>query len=99
VTTSPDSASSGKAHHGELRHPRAHRHGGANWAEAQAAKAGKSKQQWLDDTCREWGIPSGRWATMEEVSDLVVFLASDRASYINGAQIAVDGGYSINIRA
>jgi len=69
------------------------------WAEAQAAKAGKSKQQWLDDTCREWGIPSGRWATMEEVSDLVVFLASDRASYVNGAQIAVDGGYSINIRA
>ena len=56
------------------------------WAEAQAAKAGKSKQQWLDDTCREWGIPSGRWATMEEVSDLVVFLASDRASYVNGAQ-------------
>jgi len=69
------------------------------WAEAQAAKAGKSKQQWLDDTCLEWGIPSGRWATMEEVSDLVVFLASDRASYINGATIAVDGGYSINIRA
>jgi 3-oxoacyl-[acyl-carrier protein] reductase len=69
------------------------------WAEAQAAKAGKSKQQWLDDTCHEWGIPSGRWATMEEVSDLVVFLASDRAGYINGATIAVDGGYSINIRA
>lgn len=69
------------------------------WAEAQAAKAGKSKQQWLDDTCLEWGIPSGRWATMEEVSDVVVFLASDRASYVNGAQIAVDGGYSINVRA
>jgi NAD(P)-dependent dehydrogenase (short-subunit alcohol dehydrogenase family) len=69
------------------------------WAEAQAAKAGKSKQVWLDDTCREWGIPSGRWATMEEVSDVVVFLASDRASYVNGATIAVDGGYSINIRA
>ena len=69
------------------------------WAEAQAAKVGKSKQQWLDDTCREWGIPSGRWATMEEVSDVVVFLASDRASYVNGATIAVDGGYSINVRA
>jgi 3-oxoacyl-[acyl-carrier protein] reductase len=69
------------------------------WAEAQAAKAGKSKQEWLDDTCREWGIPSGRWATMEEVSDVVVFLASDRASYVNGATIAVDGGYSINVRA
>jgi 3-oxoacyl-[acyl-carrier protein] reductase len=36
---------------------------------------------------------------MDEVSDMVVFLASDRASYVNGAQIAVDGGYSINVRA
>jgi NAD(P)-dependent dehydrogenase (short-subunit alcohol dehydrogenase family) len=69
------------------------------WAEAQATKQGKTKQQWLDDTCREWGIVSGRWATMEEVSDVVVFLASDRAAYVNGAQIAVDGGYSINVRA
>ena len=69
------------------------------WAEAQAKLQGKTKQQWLDDTCREWGIVSGRWARMDEVSDMVVFLASDRASYVNGAQIAVDGGYSINVRA
>jgi len=27
-----------------------------------------------------------------------VFLASDRARYVNGAQIAVDGGYSVNAR-
>jgi 3-oxoacyl-[acyl-carrier protein] reductase len=68
------------------------------WAQAQADKLGKTKQQFLDDTCREWGIVSDRWASMEEVSDVVVFLASDRASYVNGAQIAVDGGYSINVR-
>jgi enoyl-[acyl-carrier-protein] reductase (NADH) len=36
---------------------------------------------------------------MEEVSDVVVFLSSDRASYVNGASIHVDGGYSINVRA
>jgi NAD(P)-dependent dehydrogenase (short-subunit alcohol dehydrogenase family) len=35
---------------------------------------------------------------MEEVADLVVFLASDRAAYINGAQVALDGGYAINPR-
>jgi NAD(P)-dependent dehydrogenase (short-subunit alcohol dehydrogenase family) len=35
---------------------------------------------------------------MEEVADTVVFIASDRARYINGAQIAVDGGYSVNAR-
>jgi 3-oxoacyl-[acyl-carrier protein] reductase len=35
---------------------------------------------------------------MEEVSDVVAFLASDRASYVNGARITVDGGYTINTR-
>jgi 3-oxoacyl-[acyl-carrier protein] reductase len=70
-----------------------------NWAEAQAKARGVSKQQFLDDVCKEWGIVSGRWATMEEVTDLVVYLASDRASYVNGARIPVDGGYTINVRA
>jgi 3-oxoacyl-[acyl-carrier protein] reductase len=59
---------------------------------------GQTKQQFLDDTCRDWGIPSRRWGTMEEVSDVVTFLASDRASYVNGARITVDGGYTINTR-
>ncbi len=36
--------------------------------------------------------PLGRIATREEVADLVVFLASARASFINGQNIAVDGG-------
>jgi 3-oxoacyl-[acyl-carrier protein] reductase len=69
------------------------------WAEAQAKLRGVSKQQFLDDVCKEWGIVSGRWATMEEVTDLVVYLSSDRASYVNGARIPVDGGYTINVRA
>jgi 3-oxoacyl-[acyl-carrier protein] reductase len=70
-----------------------------SWAEAQAALRGVSKEQFLADVCKEWGIVSGRWATMEEVTDLVVYLASDRASYVNGARIPVDGGYTINVRA
>jgi 3-oxoacyl-[acyl-carrier protein] reductase len=70
-----------------------------SWAEAQAKIRGVSKQQFLDDVCKEWGIVSGRWATMQEVTDLVVYLASDRASYVNGARIPVDGGYTINVRA
>jgi len=28
----------------------------------------------------------------------VAFLASDRARYVNGARITVDGGYTINVR-
>lgn len=68
------------------------------WATASGAQHPKGKQGFLDDICRAWGIVSGRWATMEEVSDTVVFLASDRARYINGARIPIDGGYSINSR-
>ena len=37
-------------------------------------------------------VPLGRFGTVEEVSGLVTFLASDRASYITGAVIDVAGG-------
>ena len=36
--------------------------------------------------------PCGRLATRQEVADLVVFLASSRAGFINGQNIRVDGG-------
>ena len=37
-------------------------------------------------------IPLGRLGRPEELADLIVFLASERSSYITGASIAVDGG-------
>ena len=37
-------------------------------------------------------VPMRRLGRPEEFADLVVFLASERASYINGVSIAVDGG-------
>jgi len=37
-------------------------------------------------------VPLGRYGTAEEAADLIVFLASERASYITGTTIQVDGG-------
>jgi 3-oxoacyl-[acyl-carrier protein] reductase len=37
-------------------------------------------------------IPLGRWGTPQEFGDVACFLASDRARYVTGATIVVDGG-------
>ncbi|MBC86395.1 MAG: short-chain dehydrogenase [Bdellovibrionaceae bacterium] len=37
-------------------------------------------------------VPTGRLGEPKELADLVTFLASERAAYINGQVIAVDGG-------
>jgi NAD(P)-dependent dehydrogenase (short-subunit alcohol dehydrogenase family) len=42
-------------------------------------------------------IPARRIGKMEEVAHLIVFLASDLASFINGAEINVDGGMRLNV--
>jgi 3-oxoacyl-[acyl-carrier protein] reductase len=42
----------------------------------------------------EQNIPSGRFGTAEEIADVVVFLASDRARWVTGACLNVDGGQS-----
>ena len=68
------------------------------WAERVAQQRGMTKQQFLDHVYDTWGILAKRWGTMEECADAVVFLASDRAAYINGAKLTVDGGYSVNVR-
>ncbi len=39
-------------------------------------------------------IPLGYMGTVEDISGLVAFLASDEASYINGATLTIDGGLS-----
>jgi NAD(P)-dependent dehydrogenase (short-subunit alcohol dehydrogenase family) len=43
----------------------------------------------------EWekNIPLKRLAQPEEIANLVVFLSSEKASYITGAVIQVDGGF------
>jgi len=41
-------------------------------------------------------IPLGRLGSTDDVADLVVFLASDAAAYVNGSTFTVDGGLSRN---
>lgn len=39
-------------------------------------------------------VPAGRFGTPEEVGDVVAFLASPEAAYVNGSVVVVDGGLS-----
>jgi NAD(P)-dependent dehydrogenase (short-subunit alcohol dehydrogenase family) len=63
-------------------------------------RARARKQGWGDNWAdilahivkEDFPNPCDRLATREEVADLVVFLASDNASFINGQNIRIDGG-------
>jgi NAD(P)-dependent dehydrogenase (short-subunit alcohol dehydrogenase family) len=41
-------------------------------------------------------IPLGRWGELEEIQGLVVFLASDASSFMTGAAITIDGGWTVH---
>jgi len=57
----------------------------------QMNETGKSEQEvmnfWLEN------IPLGRFGQPEDLANLVVFLASEKANYITGTVVQVDGGF------
>ncbi len=41
-------------------------------------------------------VPMGRWGEPPEIAGLALYLASDAASYVTGAALTVDGGWSVH---
>ena len=63
------------------------------WVRA-AAGSGMELQDFYARFARDSGIPLGRFGRSEEFADLACFLLSDRASYLTGTAINLDGGLS-----
>jgi 3-oxoacyl-[acyl-carrier protein] reductase len=59
------------------------------------AKTGQSEAEVLKPRVAK--IPVGRMGTAEEIANVVVFLASECASFVNGSAWAVDGGISARL--
>lgn len=57
---------------------------------ARAARSGRTVAE--ERAAAESAIPAGRYGEPAEFAAMVAFLASDRASYVTGCQIRVDGG-------
>jgi 3-oxoacyl-[acyl-carrier protein] reductase len=62
---------------------------------SRAASQGITFDEYMKDAARD--IPPGRFGRPEELGDVIAFLCSERASYINGTTITVDGGLAKGI--
>lgn len=64
-------------------------------SDARASSRGITAEEYMDEVVRE--VPVKRYGTPEELANVIVFLASERASFVTGATISVDGGLTKGI--
>jgi NAD(P)-dependent dehydrogenase (short-subunit alcohol dehydrogenase family) len=64
----------------------------AQWENIHQRRAPERSRNEFFASLAEAEVPLGRFGTVDEVSGLITFLASDRGSYITGASIDVAGG-------
>jgi NAD(P)-dependent dehydrogenase (short-subunit alcohol dehydrogenase family) len=70
----------------------------ANTVSPTVALTELGKKAWPEGPVRDdflKTIPTGRFAMPEDVADAIVFLCRDESAMINGADVRVDGGFTI----
>uniref|UniRef100_A0A914PE95 Uncharacterized protein n=1 Tax=Panagrolaimus davidi TaxID=227884 RepID=A0A914PE95_9BILA len=50
----------------------------------------------LEKSTKDFKIPLGRWGTPEEMAEFISFIALNKASYMTGQIINVDGGLLVH---
>jgi 3-oxoacyl-[acyl-carrier protein] reductase len=64
------------------------------YAHQRAAKPNVNLEECYASEAKARGVPLGRVGESHEAGDVIAFLASDRASYLTGIAINIDGGTS-----
>jgi 3-oxoacyl-[acyl-carrier protein] reductase len=60
------------------------------YCESRAQETGGSAEEMMKEVAK--AVPMGRLGKPEDVGDVIAFLASERAGYITGENVVLDGG-------
>ncbi|MFQ5861316.1 MAG: SDR family oxidoreductase [Dehalococcoidia bacterium] len=64
------------------------------YARAKEQNPSLTPEAFYAESSREFGVPLGRLGEAREAGDVICFLASERASYLSGIAVNIDGGLS-----